>query len=101
MLVSSKHINQVNDIQSIVSRITGVKTIDICLNSRKAEIAQARQLSMYFCRFYTRITTKEIARMHGKGNHGTVLHACKTVEDLRSVNPKFNEIFQSIKSELI
>ena len=100
MLVSIEHIKQVNDIQMIVSQVTGIKMIDMCLNSRKAEIVQARHLSMYFCRFNTRITTKEIAKMHGKDNHATVLHACNCIHSDRKTNKRLNEMFEQIQSQL-
>jgi chromosomal replication initiator protein len=100
MIITSEQLRQVNTIQTIVSRVTGIKMLDICQNSRKAEIVQARHLSMYFCRFYTRITTKEIAKAHGKDNHATVLHACKMIENDIHRNRKLQEIIQKIKSEL-
>ena len=100
MIVSIEHINQVNNIQSIVSQVTGVKMIDIGLNSRKAQIVQARHLSMYFCRFNTRINTLEISKMHGKDNHATVLHACNCIHQDRKTNKQLNEMFEQIQSQL-
>lgn len=100
MIITTEQIRQANTIQSIVSRVTGIKLIDICQSSRKAEIVQARHLSMYFCRFYTRITTKEIASMHGKGNHATVLHACKMIENDINRNRKLQSMIEKIKSDL-
>jgi chromosomal replication initiator protein len=100
MLLSMAQINQVTQIQTIVSEVTGIKMIDICTNSRKAEIVQARHLSMYFSRFYTRITTKEIATLHGKGNHATVLHACNCIHSDRKTNKRLNEMYLQIESQV-
>ena len=100
MTVSIEHINQVNSIQSIVSRVTGINVTDIRQNSRKAQIVQARHLSMYFCRFNTRINTLEIAKMHGKDNHATVLHACNSIHQYRKTNKRLNERFEQIESQL-
>jgi chromosomal replication initiator protein len=93
-------INQVTQIQTIVSSVTKVKIIDICLNSRKSEIVQARHLSMYFSRYNTQINTLEIARLHGKNNHATVLHACQAIHSERKTNKRLNEMFEQIQNQI-
>jgi chromosomal replication initiator protein len=100
MLLSMAQINQVTQIQTIVSQVTGIKMIDICQNSRKSEIVQARHLSMYFSRYNTRINTLEIAKLHGKNNHATVLHACQAIHSDRKTNKRLNEMFEQIQSQL-
>ena len=99
MILSNSQVAKINGIQSIVSRLTGIRISDINSTSRKAEFVRARQLSMYFCRYYTDINTLQISVFHGKGNHGTVLHACKSV-DADRINPKFDSLFNQIKNEI-
>ncbi len=55
---------------------------------------------MFFCRFYTRITRKDFANMPCKGNHATVLHGCKMIENDMNRNRKLQSMIQKIKSEL-
>jgi chromosomal replication initiator protein len=100
MLLSIEHIAKVTDIQVIVSNVTGIKVSEICSTSRKAEIVQARHLSMYFFRFNIKIGTKEIASLHGKGNHATVLHACNCIHQDRRTNKRLNEMYQQIESQI-
>ena len=98
MITSIKQISQINDIQSIVSEVTGIKMIDICSKSRKAEIVQARHLSMYFSRFNTSINLLTIANLHGKDNHATVIHACNCIHQDRKTNKRLNEMYEQIQS---
>jgi chromosomal replication initiator protein len=100
MILSIKHIEQVNHIQTIISQVTGISVNAICTGSRKAEIVQARHLSMYFCRYNTKLNTLEIAKLHGKTNHATVLHACNSIHKDRRHNQKLNEMFKTIDSSL-
>jgi chromosomal replication initiator protein len=92
--------NSIEQIQSIVSTITGVSINDIKSPSRKANIVQARHLSMYFCRFNTRNNTLLIAKDHGRDNHATVLHACNCIHSDRKTNKRLNEMYQQIESQI-
>ena len=100
MVVSNGQFNQVHTIQTIVSRVTGIKVHEINSKTRKAEIVQARHLSMYFCRFNTSINTLKIAKLHGKDNHATVLHACQCIHSDRKTNKRLNEMFEQIQSQI-
>ena len=92
--------NSIEQIQSIVSTITGVSINDIKSLSRKANIVQARHLSMYFSRFNTQKNTLTIAKEHGRDNHATVLHACNCIHSERKTNKRLNEMYQQIESQI-
>ena len=49
--------------------------------TRKREIVQARQISMYLAKKYTDNSLSFIGSAIGKKDHVTVLHACKTITD--------------------
>ena len=49
--------------------------------TRKREIVQARQISMYLAKKYTDSSLSFIGSAIGKKDHATVLHACKTITD--------------------
>jgi chromosomal replication initiator protein len=100
MIPSINHIDQVNRIQSTVSRVTGIKMSDICSKSRKAEHVRARHLSMYFCRYNTEINLQIIARLHSKDNHATVIHACKMIEIESKSNKKISQMIEEINNLL-
>jgi len=87
-----------SEIQQIVSNVTKISVSDIISKSRKAEIVQARHLSMYFSRFNTNQNLLTIANQHGKDNHATVIHACTCIHQDRRRNSSLNEMYQTIES---
>jgi chromosomal replication initiator protein len=87
-----------SEIQQIVSNITKISVTDILSKSRKAEIVQARHLSMYFSRFNTNQNLLTIANQHGKDNHATVIHACSAIHYDKRSNVSLAEKFQTIET---
>jgi chromosomal replication initiator protein len=55
---------------------------DILSNTRKREIVQARQIAMYLSKQFTKNSLKSIGNQLGNKDHATVLHACRTVNNL-------------------
>jgi chromosomal replication initiator protein len=92
----------VPQIQTIVSQVTGISISQINSPSRKANVVQARHLSMYFSRFNTNLNLLAIAKQHGRDNHATVIHASTCIHyDKRSnklVETMYNEIESQVKS---
>jgi hypothetical protein len=54
--------------------------------SRKREYVNARQISMKLSKQYSRCSLAKIGSEHGGRDHATVLHACKTVDNLIDTN---------------
>lgn len=50
-------------------------------NTRKREVAQARQIAMYVAKQMTDKSLVEIGRQMGNRNHATVLHAVRTITE--------------------
>ena len=93
------------EILDIVSRETRIPDWQILLpdgipGSRKREIVEARMLCMYFAAIETRKTLYEIGDFYGERDHATVIHAKKTVTNLRDTSREFREKFMSIQSTL-
>ncbi len=59
--------------------------------TRKRDIVQARQLAMFFAKKYTKASLASIGSQIGKRDHATVLHACKTVDNLVSTDKQFRK----------
>lgn len=90
----------VNQIQEIVSNVTNISVDEILSSTRKAQVVQARQLSMHFSRWNTNLPMLKIAILHGKGNHGTVIHADNCISyDIRK-NQKLQEMYKMIESQI-
>ena len=46
---------------------------------------------MYFAKKYTKASLASIGSQIGKRDHATVLHACRTVENLADTDKQFRE----------
>ncbi|MBR4917927.1 MAG: chromosomal replication initiator protein DnaA [Bacteroidales bacterium] len=75
-------------IQKIICDYFKISTDAINAKTRKREIVQARQLSMYFARKYTKLPLSIIGAYCGNKDHATVLHACRTVNNLYETDKK-------------
>jgi len=57
--------------------------------TRKREVVQARQIAMYFAKQMTKSSLANIGAHCGGKDHATVLHACKTVNNLKDIDKQF------------
>ena len=64
--------------------------------TRKRHIVQARQLAMYFAKKYTKASLASIGSQIGKRDHATVLHACRTVENLADTDKQFRKYIDDL-----
>ncbi len=64
-----------------VSNIYNISQEDIYGKSRKAEIVQARQLSIYLAQLHTQLSVSKIGLLIGNKNHATVLHSIKAIKN--------------------
>lgn len=83
-------------IQDTVCNFFNIKKDLIHSASRKREIVQARQITMYFIKQYTELSLSQIGMQVGNRNHATVLHACNTVKDLMEVDKSLKADVQEI-----
>ena len=93
---------KIRQIQNLIANEFNITIEKLLSETRKAEIAYARQISMYLCRFNTRATLKEIANLHNRDNHGTVIHASEIIgydvrkkESLRNAIEKIEQIIKT------
>jgi chromosomal replication initiator protein len=68
--------------------------------TRKREIVQARQLAMYFSKQLTKNSLANIGLHCGNKDHATVLHACKTVNNLIDTDKQFRGYVSDIEKKL-
>jgi len=69
----------IDQIQRKVAEHFDVRLADMTSKRRPANIAFPRQVAMYLARRHTKASLNEIGDAFGGRDHGTVLHACKTV----------------------
>jgi len=90
----------VDKIQEVVSSYFDVGLEDIHSKSRKREIVQARQVTMFLSKKYTDHSYSHIGNLVGKRDHATVLHACKTIKNTMEVDKTFRSTMKTIEELL-
>lgn len=90
----------VQSIQETVCKYFNLEQAAIQTNSRKREIVQARQITMFLAKKYTDCSFAHIGKIVGKKDHATVLHACKTIKDQMETNKSFRTSVEEIESLL-
>jgi chromosomal replication initiator protein len=68
--------------------------------TRKREIVQARQVSMFFSKSMTKSSLASIGAQIGGKDHATVLHACKTVNNLIDTDKHFRHQIAEIEKKI-
>jgi chromosomal replication initiator protein len=88
-------------IQKYVSDYYKIKVADMYSQKRTRAIARPRQIAMWLARELTPHSLPEIGDAFGGRDHTTVLHACRTVGELRGKDGQLNNdlhvLLQSIK----
>lgn len=68
--------------------------------TRKREIVQARQIAMYFAKKMTKSSLANIGMHCGGKDHATVLHACRTVNNLQETDKHFRKYLEDLEKKL-
>ncbi len=68
--------------------------------TRKREVVQARQIAMYFAKQMTKSSLANIGAHCGGKDHATVLHACKTVNNLVDTDKQFRGYVDDLKKKI-
>mgnify|MGYP002624621027 CR=1 FL=1 len=87
-------------IQKVVCDYFNLQTDAIMSKTRKREIVQARQIAMYFAKNMTKLSLATIGSQIGGKDHATVLHACKTVNNLIDTDRQFKGYIDEIEKKL-
>jgi chromosomal replication initiator protein len=72
----------IEKIQKKVTEHYNLRAQDMISKRRPSNIAFPRQIAMYISRMMTGSSLQEIGESFGGRDHGTVIHACKTVENM-------------------
>ena len=87
-------------IQKVVSEYFQMDIATLQSKTRKRHIVQARQLAMYFAKKFTKASLASIGSQIGKRDHATVLHACKTVDNLSFTDKQFRKYVEDLNQKL-
>nr|WP_317130464.1 chromosomal replication initiator protein DnaA [Flammeovirga kamogawensis] len=87
-------------IQQIVSEYFSISVDELKSKTRKKDIAQARQIAMYFSKEYTKEPLKSIGNQFGGRDHSTVVHATKAVTKRTASDALYNRILEELLDQM-
>jgi len=87
-------------IQKVVCDYFNISLDVINSKTRKREIVQARQLAMYFAKKHTKASLATIGLHCGNKDHATVLHACRTVNNLIDTDKQFRIYVEDLDKKI-
>ena len=87
-------------IQKVVSDYFQMDILTLQSKTRKRHIVQARQIAMYFAKKFTKASLASIGSQIGRRDHATVLHACKTVDNLSFTDKQFRKYVEDLNQKL-
>jgi chromosomal replication initiator protein len=90
----------IETITKIVCEHLAVAENKIRDKTRKKEIALARQIAMYLAKELTPFSLKTIGLHFGGRDHSTVIHACKSIEDLKITDISISNIIDELKDKI-
>jgi len=90
----------IEGIQKRVAEHYQIRHSDMTSKRRPNAIAFPRQIAMYLCRQLTRHSLQEIGEAFGGRDHGTVIHAVKTVENMMEQDDSVSGSVDFLKAQL-
>ncbi len=92
----------IDKVQGAVCEYFQITKADLVSNSRKRQLVQARQISMYLCRnLIPNCSLSIIGSKTGGKDHSTVLHSYNTVCDLMSTDRMFKSYVTELEGLLV
>jgi chromosomal replication initiator protein len=90
----------IDTIQKMVCEFFDVSYDKLLQKTRKREIVQARQITMYLAKAFTKNSLKTIGEHFGGRDHTTVIHSCQTVKDLMDTDSNFRESVMELQQKV-
>jgi len=100
LIKNTKREVSIDYIQKVVCNYFDVPVDSLQSKTRKREIVQARQVAMFFSKNLTKSSLATIGSQIGGKDHATVLHACKTVNNLLETDKQFKNQIEEIEKKL-
>lgn len=88
------------DIQKRVADHFQIRHSDMTSKRRPNNIAIPRQIAMYLTRTLTKHSLQEIGDAFGGRDHGTVIHACKAVDNMMEQDGQMRSSIEFLRNQL-
>ena len=100
LMEQAQNLLTLETIQKRVADHYQIRHSDMTSKRRPANIALPRQIAMYLARQLTKHSLQEIGDAFGGRDHGTVIHACKTVENMMEQDDSVRGSVEFLKAQL-
>jgi chromosomal replication initiator protein len=87
-------------IQKVVCEYFSIQNDKLKEKTRKRSVVQARQLSMFLAKMYTKNSLKVIGKYFGGRDHSTVIHSCQAVQNLMDTDDIFKDNVSDIQKKI-
>jgi len=88
------------EIQTAVVERFSLCMVEMISHRRSRSVARPRQIAMYLARRLTPRSLPEIGRHFGGRDHTTVMHACRRIEMLSSLDRELGDIIGELAARL-
>lgn len=90
----------IDQVQRKVAEHYDVRLADMTSKRRPANIAFPRQVAMFISRRLTKSSLQDIGEAFGGRDHGTVIHACKTVQGRMDKQENLRQVIRFLETSL-
>ncbi len=97
---NTNHEVSIDYIQKVVCDYFDLPIEMLKSKTRKRQVVQARQIAMFFAKSMTKSSLSNIGAHCGGKDHATVLHACRTVNNLIETDKKFKASVQELQKKI-
>lgn len=102
ILAAGNRVISIETIQKTVAEYYKIKLADMHSKKRSRDIARPRQIAMALAKELTQLSLPNIGDAFGGRDHTTVLHACKTIAEMRTtdtvIERDYNALLQMLKN---
>ena len=100
LMEQAQNILTIETIQKRVADHFQIRHSDMTSKRRPNNIAIPRQIAMYLARTLTKHSLQEIGDLFGGRDHGTVIHACKAVDNMCDQDATTRSSVEFLKTQL-
>ena len=95
LIAQSRYIS-IENIQKTVADYYHIKMVELLSKKRTRNLTRPRQIAMALARELTIMSLPEIGNSFGGKDHSTVIHACKTITNLRASNTTIDTDYKAL-----
>lgn len=100
LMEQAQNVLTVETIQKRVADHFQIRHSDMTSKRRPNNIAIPRQIAMYLTRTLTKHSLQEIGDAYGGRDHGTVIHACKAVDNMMEQDSSMRSTIEFLRTQL-